>query len=101
MYKGLESLDCSSIKFSGHAITRMFQRALSKNAVRQIIVEGEVIAYYPDDCPYPSYLLLGYCDDEPVHIVVAQDKESGQCFVVTAYKPDSDKWSDDFRSRRQ
>jgi len=94
-------LDCSSIQFSGHAITRMFQRALSKNTIRRIIVEGEVVADYPDDCPYPSCLLLGFCNDEPIHIVVAQDKESGKCFVVTAYKPDRDKWSEDFRSRRQ
>lgn len=94
-------MDCSSIKFSGHAISRMFQRALSKYAIRRIIREGEIIANYPDDCPCPSYLLLGYCEDEPIHIVVAQDKGSGQCFVVTAYKPDHDKWSEDFRSRRK
>lgn len=94
-------MDCSSIQFSGHAIMRMFQRALSKNAIRRIIVEGEVIADYPDDCPYPSHLLLGYFGDEPIHIVVSQDKASGQCFIVTAYKPDRDKWSEDFRSRRQ
>ncbi len=94
-------MDCSSIQYSGHAITRMFQRALSKNVVRQIIVEGEVIADYPDDCPYPSYLVLGYCDDEPIHIVVARDKGSGRCFVVTAYRPGRDKWSEDFKSRRR
>jgi len=79
----------------------MFQRALSKNAIKRIIVEGEVIADYPDDCPYPSYLLLGYCEDEPIHVVVAQEKVSGQCFIITAYKPDREKWSEDFRSRRQ
>jgi len=79
----------------------MFQRALSKNAIRRIIVEGEIIADYPDDCPYPSYLLLGYRGNEPIHIVVAQDKVSGQCYIVTAYNPDRDKWSEDFRSRRQ
>lgn len=96
-------MDCSSIQFSGHAITitRMFQRALSKNAVLQIIVECEVIADYPDDCPYPSYLVLGYCDHEPIHIIVAQGKGSGMYFVVTAYKPDYDKWSEDFKSRRR
>ena len=94
-------MDCSSIHFSGHSITRMFQRALSKNTIRRIIVDGEVIADYPDDCPYPSYLLFGFCDDQPIHIVVAQDKGSGKCFVVTAYEPDHDKWSEDFKSRRQ
>jgi len=97
----MEKLDCTSIQFSGHAITKIFQRALSKNAIREIIAEGEVIADYPDDCPYPSYLLCGYCGDEPIHIVVAQDKRSGRCFVVTAYKPDRDKWSEDFKSRRR
>ncbi len=65
----------------------MFQRALSKNVVRQIIVEGEVIADYPDDCPYPSYLVLGYCDDEPIHIVVAQDKGSGGALLSRRIDP--------------
>ncbi len=65
----------------------MFQRALSKNTIRRIIVEGEVIAGYPDDCPYPSYLLLGYCEDGPIHIVVAQDKASGQCFKSRRINP--------------
>ena len=37
---------------------------------------------------------MGYSEDEPIHVVVAKDTVPGQCFVVTVYKPDRNKWSD-------
>jgi hypothetical protein len=35
------------------------------------ISEGEGIALYPDDVPFPSALILGQEAGEPVHVVVA------------------------------
>ncbi|WP_293653943.1 DUF4258 domain-containing protein, partial [Thiolapillus sp.] len=48
------SLDCSSLKFSGHAVSRMFERGIRKEDVVQAVNDGEVIQRYPDDRPYPS-----------------------------------------------
>ncbi len=93
-------MDCAEIIFSGHAIRRMFERKLSQDAILAIVREGEVIAEYPDDSPHPSCLLLGFVSGHPVHVVVAREVESRRCFVVTAYRPDPAKWSDDFRKRR-
>ncbi|MDZ7840482.1 MAG: DUF4258 domain-containing protein [Gammaproteobacteria bacterium] len=94
-------MDCASVLFSGHALRRMFERGLNQNAILETIEQGEEIAHYPDDHPYPSCLMLGYVGDEPVHVVVAREPKSRACFVVTAYRPDSKMWSDDFRTRRQ
>lgn len=93
-------MDCAQVRFSGHAVTRMFERGLSRDDVLTAIRQGEVIADYPDDRPYPSRLLLAYPGARPLHVVVARDPESRVCFVVTAYLPDPSVWSADFKARR-
>jgi len=93
-------MECSGVRFTRHALERMFQRAVSPALVLSIISKGEVIASYPDDVPFPSVLLLGFDGQRPLHLVVARDPKSGLCFVVTVYLPDPDVWSEDFRTRR-
>ena len=95
-----DRMGCAEISFSGHAIRRIFERGLEMDGVLQVVASGEVLARYPEDQPYPSALLLGYVCDKAVHVVVAREPESGQCFVVTAYYPDPERWSEDFRTRR-
>ena len=79
----------------------MFHRGISPDAVKQITGEGEVIVSYPDDTPFPSFLLLGFHGGRPIHVVVAKDAGTLQCYVVTVYHPDPNVWSDDFKTRRQ
>jgi hypothetical protein len=93
-------MDCAEIIYSGHAVRRMFERNLVPAEVRIVIDHGEIIADYPDDQPFPSFLLLGWSRSRPVHVVVAWDKLHGKCFVVTAYIPDLELWQADFRTRR-
>jgi len=94
-------MKCNSITFSGHAITRMFDRGLSKADVIIAIRSGETLFDYPDDLPYPSRLLLGLVRDTPVHVVVARDKKGYACYVVTAYIPSSELWHVDFKTRKE
>ncbi len=91
---------CQQVKFSGHAIQRMFERKISKSDVISIIASGETIAEYPDDNPYPSLLLFGFINERPVHIVVAVDQATGTCYVVTSYIPVPEQWADDYKTRR-
>lgn len=91
---------CTSVKFSGHALRRMFERSLSTEDVICTIQTGETIGGYPDDKPYPSELRMGWVSDRPVHVVVAQNPENNQCYVITAYVPSPDIWIDDFKIRR-
>ncbi len=93
-------MDCNRIEFSGHAVVRMYERGLSPGDIRLVVAQGEVIADYPNDSPYPSVLLLGQIDGRPLHIVVAQNPTDEACIVVTAYVPDPAKWSADFRERK-
>ncbi len=93
-------MDCSSVRFTRHAFERMFERSVAPEAIVRIIREGEIIASYPDDQPFPSVLILGFNYEEPLHLVVARDPASGTCFVVTVYRPNPVLWSTDFKTRR-
>jgi hypothetical protein len=64
------------------------------------IRRGEVIAEYPDDDPYPSFLMLATVRGRPLHVVVGVDESSQDCYIITVYGPDPDRWEEDFRIRR-
>jgi hypothetical protein len=68
--------------------------------VRAVIANGEVIAEYSDDQPYPSFLLLGFTAAGPLHVVVARELVRERCIVVTAYAPGKDRWETGFKIRR-
>jgi hypothetical protein len=92
---------CDRTYFSTHAITRMFERGLSKEEVMQVIGSGVAIKDYPDDHTYPSRLLLGFVNTRPVHVVVTRNDENYDCLVLTAYHPSPVLWEADFKKRKQ
>jgi len=86
--------------FRVHAVQRMFERQLSVEDVRQALAGGENIEQYPNDRPYPSRLVLGWCESRPLHVVVADNNVDDELVVVTVYEPDAARWSDDLRRRK-
>jgi hypothetical protein len=94
-------MDCKRVVFSGHAIQRMFERGISRDAVLAVIAQGETIAEYADDKPYPTRLVLGVMEPKPVHVVLAFDGVAGACIIVTVYEPTLENWSGDFREGRR
>ncbi|MDY6866122.1 MAG: DUF4258 domain-containing protein [Halobacteriota archaeon] len=77
---------------SNHARIRMFQRNISTDDVKNIIIKGVVIEEYPDDVPCVSVLILGFLDENPYHVVVAQCEDHAR--IITVYRPEEDKWMD-------
>ena len=90
-----------SLVFSGHAVRQMFARDFTTDDVKAVVDEGEVIASYPDDRPYPSELLLGYAGGRALHVILAYNETVRAAYVVTAYAPDPKLWSEDFKTRRK
>ena len=86
--------------FRVHAIKRMFQRRISKDDVRHVLETGATIETYPHDTPYPSRLVLGWGDARPLHVVAAENAETGETIVITAYEPDPEEWERDFKRRK-
>jgi len=89
------------IEWQRHALERMMERDISREAVIEVLISGEIIEDYPNDEPYPSALFLGWHGGEPFHVVTALDHSSGWCFVITAYKPDLEHFESDYKTRRQ
>ena len=54
---------------------------------------------YPEDFPLPSCLILGMVNENPIHVVVAQDEEG--IVIISVYQPDLNKFEPDFRTRRK
>jgi hypothetical protein len=64
--------------------------------VHHVLNAGEIVEDYPVDTPYPSQLLLGWREDRPLHLVVANNAADNERIVITVYEPDADHWEPDF-----
>ena len=72
----------------------------SREEFREVVSRGEIIERYPDDVPYPAYLILGFAGGRPIHVVAAMDEVEKRAIVVTVYEPDLMKWEDDYKRRK-
>ena len=59
------------LTFRVHALRAMFQRRITDSDVRELIGFGAIIEEYPDDTPYPSFLVAGTVNNRPLHVVMA------------------------------
>jgi len=83
-----------------HAVKRMYERGIAEDEVEHALISGEVIANYPNDTPYPSALLLGHAGTKAIHVVYADDIETGTRIIITVYEPDPKIWQDGLKKRR-
>ncbi|MHB9118936.1 MAG: DUF4258 domain-containing protein [Burkholderiales bacterium] len=86
--------------FRSHAIKRMFERNITLENIQHVLVTGKSIREYPNDTPYPSRLVLGWITDKPLHVVTADDAETGTTIVITVYVPDLSVWEADFERKK-
>ena len=93
-------MECKQLVFSAHASQRNILSRMGRDAVRAAVADGETIADYADDKPYPSQLLFAFMNERPLHGVVAFDEGSRACIAVTACEPALDQWGADFRTKR-
>ena len=93
-------MNCKTVSFTRHATQQMFARSISADDIKRVVNKGEKIASYPDDRPYPSYLLLHAVKQRPIHVVVAVNPNSQTCVIVTAYEPSREIWEADFKTRK-
>lgn len=83
-----------------HAAKRLEQRDISIEDVMNCIIQGEIIEQYPTDYPFPSCLILGISvSGKFLHAVIGSNQS--QLWIITAYYPDINKWSEDFKARKE
>lgn len=88
------------IKFTDHARIEMAKEGISADEALKAIENGKVIEEYMDDTPFPSCLLYGKSDENPIHVVCALPQHVNMLIVVTVYTPDPMRWID-FERRRK
>ena len=82
-----------------HASERFRQRGIKARDIRYAVMSGEIIEQYPDDFPFPSCLIYGKdANGKVLHICMSDEGSSSR--IITAYYPDPEKWSNDFRVRK-
>jgi hypothetical protein len=78
----------------------MFERGISAQKVRTVVQSGTIIEDYSSEMPEPGQLILGFQGKQPFHVVTSGHPEENMATIITVYKPDSNKWSKDFKKRR-
>ena len=89
------------IIYTLHALDEMNaeDELITKDEVRFVIFDGEIIEDYPEDKRGHSCLMLGTPNNKrPVHIVCAPKDE--YLAIITVYIPSLEKWESDYRTRR-
>lgn len=89
------------ILFLPHAILQMSRpdRMISTEEVRETVFNGEIIEKYPEDPRGQSVLLFCKLGGKRViHVICSPKKE--YLAIITAYIPDPELWSVDFKKRK-
>jgi hypothetical protein len=99
--KVCEAIAQGRVHVSEHAYDEAVEDDLSVVGVIDETRSGEVIEDYPDDRRGSSCLVLLTTDERTrVHAVWAFDHAAARAILVTVYRPDPSRWSDDFRQRK-
>ncbi len=79
----------------------MMERGITRDEVKRVLLEGELIEDYPEDKPFQSGLFLGWIDGKPLHVVASIDTQNKCCFIITVYRPDLEHFEQDYRTRKK
>jgi len=79
---------------------RLEGRFVSREAIIGSVGTYEIVESYPDDKYLPSYLLLARPAGDAIHVLFAADVTGDNVRVITAYRPSSNEWMEDLKTRR-
>lgn len=88
------------IEVTAHILLWFQQRNILYSEIKEAIMSGEIIEEYPEDYPYPSCLVFGYTlQNRTLHVVVGIGET--KLWLITAYQPDPEQWSEDLKKRKE
>ena len=90
------------IKISDHGYDELAEDGIVVRDLVRSLTEADLLEDYPDFPKGPCVLVLQQDrDGEPVHVVWGIPRgQKAPAVLVTAYRPDREKWTEDFRRRR-
>lgn len=84
-----------------HVNMRLKDRAMSREAILESILDYEIIEAYTEDKYLPSYLVCSRHQNVVFHVLFAADVEGDNVRIITAYHPDPAHWDADLKTRRK
>ena len=95
------------IEFKTHCLKRMLERNISRKAIFNCVLTGEIIEDYPleenntNEASLPMCLILKTDDrqDKALHVVVGYNGQ--KMIFISAYRPDTEHWEADFKTRKE
>ena len=88
------------ILWTYHVNMRLQGRHIPREAILDTVETYELVESYPQDKYLPSYLVLAHDSSEVFHVLFATDVAEEHVRIVTAYRPSTEEWEDDGKTRR-
>ena len=90
------------IIYTEHALDEMMaeEEMITKDEVRHVIFNGDIVEDYPDDKRGHSCLVFAMTARmRPIHVVCSPKED--YLGIITTYVPTEDKWQRDFKTRKE
>lgn len=91
-----------NVRVSQHGFRRLVSHAISSEELLAGVEAAIVVEEYPSYYVGPAVLVLQWdAKGEPLHAVWGIESGTSEpAVLVTAYRPDAARWTDDFRNRK-